>query len=100
MGVISRYYGKKILYQLMSHQDIDKMLTKYLPANTLRSVQDVVDNLRQKVCISVVIEITAWMESSNGLLDRTSLVHVQSILRSNQISFWALLPHVISICAG
>ncbi|XP_071081417.1 TOG array regulator of axonemal microtubules protein 1-like isoform X4 [Haliotis cracherodii] len=44
----TRYYGKKILYQLMSHQDIDKMLTKYLPANTLRSVQDVVDNLRQK----------------------------------------------------
>ncbi|GFR83234.1 protein FAM179B-like [Elysia marginata] len=44
----TRYYGRKILYILMSHQDFDKMLTKYLPANTLRNIQDIVDNLKQK----------------------------------------------------
>ncbi|KAK3737948.1 hypothetical protein RRG08_028572 [Elysia crispata] len=44
----TRYYGRKILYILMSHQDFDRMLTKYLPANTLRNIQDIVDNLKQK----------------------------------------------------
>ncbi|CAL1537741.1 unnamed protein product [Lymnaea stagnalis] len=44
----TRYYGRKILYMLISHQDFDRMLTKYLPANTLRNTQDVVDNLKQR----------------------------------------------------
>lgn len=44
----TRYYGRKILWLLMSHQDFDRMLTKYLPANTLRNIQDVVENLKHK----------------------------------------------------
>ncbi|XP_035828901.1 TOG array regulator of axonemal microtubules protein 1 [Aplysia californica] len=44
----TRYYGRSILYKLMSHQDFDRMLTKYLPANTLRNIQDIVDTLKQK----------------------------------------------------
>ncbi|KAK7488657.1 hypothetical protein BaRGS_00020110 [Batillaria attramentaria] len=44
----TRYYGRKILWLLMSHQDFDRMLTKYLPANTLRSIQDVVESLKNK----------------------------------------------------
>ncbi|XP_076441832.1 TOG array regulator of axonemal microtubules protein 1-like isoform X3 [Babylonia areolata] len=44
----TRYYGRKILFQLMSHPDFDRMLTKYLPANTLRNIQDVVENLKNK----------------------------------------------------
>lgn len=46
-----RYYGRKIFYMLMAHQDFDRMLSKYVPANSLRNVQDIVDNLRQKVMI-------------------------------------------------
>ncbi|XP_013416093.1 TOG array regulator of axonemal microtubules protein 1 [Lingula anatina] len=44
----TRYNARKILYMLMSHQDFDKCLTKYLPQNTLRNIQEVVDNVRQK----------------------------------------------------
>ncbi|XP_070179404.1 TOG array regulator of axonemal microtubules protein 1-like isoform X2 [Littorina saxatilis] len=44
----TRYNGRKILYLLMSHGDFDRMLTKYLPANTLRNIQDVVENLKNK----------------------------------------------------
>ena len=33
----------------MSHQEFDRMLTKDLPANTLRNLQDVVENLKSKV---------------------------------------------------
>lgn len=35
----------------MAHQDFDRMLSKYVPANSLRNIQDIVDNLRQKVMI-------------------------------------------------
>ncbi|XP_076464551.1 TOG array regulator of axonemal microtubules protein 1-like isoform X2 [Babylonia areolata] len=44
----TRYYGRKILWLLMSHQDLERMLAKYLPANTLRNIQDVVESLRNK----------------------------------------------------
>ena len=33
----------------MSHQEFDRMLTKYLPSNTLRNIQDVVESLKSKV---------------------------------------------------
>uniref|UniRef100_A0A2C9KUR5 TOG domain-containing protein n=1 Tax=Biomphalaria glabrata TaxID=6526 RepID=A0A2C9KUR5_BIOGL len=42
------YYGRKILHMLMSHPEFEKMLSKHLPGNLLRNVQDVVDNLKQK----------------------------------------------------
>ncbi|KAI8785321.1 TOG array regulator of axonemal microtubules protein 1 [Biomphalaria glabrata] len=44
----TRYYGRKILHMLMSHPEFEKMLSKHLPGNLLRNVQDVVDNLKQK----------------------------------------------------
>lgn len=46
---LCRYNGRKILWLLMSHQEFDRMLTKYLPANTLRNIQDVVESLKSKV---------------------------------------------------
>ena len=45
---IFRYYGRKMLYQMMGHEDFDKMVSRYVPANCLRSVQDTVENLRKK----------------------------------------------------
>ena len=33
----------------MAHQDFDKMLSKHLPANTLRNIKDIVENLKAKV---------------------------------------------------
>ncbi|KAL8617594.1 hypothetical protein ACOMHN_033140 [Nucella lapillus] len=44
----TRYYGRKILHLLMPHQDFSRMLTRHLPPNTLRNVQDVVDSLKNK----------------------------------------------------
>lgn len=45
----TRYYGRKILWLLMSHPDFDRSLTKYLPANTLRNMQEIVESLKSKV---------------------------------------------------
>ncbi|KAK3093087.1 hypothetical protein FSP39_010926 [Pinctada imbricata] len=44
----TRYNGRKILSLLMSHPDFDKMLSKHLPANTLRNIKDIVENLKAK----------------------------------------------------
>ncbi|XP_060604467.1 TOG array regulator of axonemal microtubules protein 1-like isoform X6 [Ruditapes philippinarum] len=44
----TRYYGRKMLYNLMTHQDFDKMLAKHLPNNTLRNVKEIVESLRIK----------------------------------------------------
>jgi hypothetical protein len=34
---------------LMNHEDFDRMVTKHVAANTLRNVQDKLDNLKKKV---------------------------------------------------
>lgn len=44
----TRFYGRKMLHMLMTHQDFDKMLAKHLPSNTLRSVKEVVEQLKIK----------------------------------------------------
>ncbi|XP_074645320.1 TOG array regulator of axonemal microtubules protein 1-like isoform X2 [Tubulanus polymorphus] len=44
----TRYYGRRIFYMLMSHQDFNKMLNKHVQGPTLRNVQDVIENLRTK----------------------------------------------------
>ncbi|KAL4238308.1 hypothetical protein ACF0H5_003020 [Mactra antiquata] len=44
----TRWYGRKMLHLLMTHQDFDKMLSKHLPANTLRNVKDLVESLKVK----------------------------------------------------
>ncbi|CAH1262478.1 TOG array regulator of axonemal microtubules protein 1-like isoform X2 [Branchiostoma lanceolatum] len=43
-----RYYGKKILYQLMSHEDFDKLLVKHVAPKHLKDVQNKVEELRQR----------------------------------------------------
>ena len=49
-----RYNGRQILYLLMTHQDFDKMLSKHLPANTLRNIRDIVETLKVKVRYIVI----------------------------------------------
>ncbi|XP_056020659.1 TOG array regulator of axonemal microtubules protein 1-like isoform X15 [Ostrea edulis] len=44
----TRYNGRRILSILMAHQDFDKMLSKHLPTNTLRNIQDIVEGLKTK----------------------------------------------------
>lgn len=48
-----RYNGRKILYILMAHQDFDKMLSKHLPSNTLRNIQEIVEGLKTKVYLTL-----------------------------------------------
>ena len=47
--VVSRYYAQKIFFLLMSHEDFDKMMHKYVPSQTLRDIQDKLDTLKKKV---------------------------------------------------
>ncbi|KFV73321.1 Protein FAM179B, partial [Struthio camelus australis] len=43
-----RYYGRKMLFSMMTHPDFDKMLEKYVPAKDLPYIKESVSNLRQK----------------------------------------------------
>uniref|UniRef100_A0ABM5FCC8 TOG array regulator of axonemal microtubules protein 1 isoform X5 n=1 Tax=Pogona vitticeps TaxID=103695 RepID=A0ABM5FCC8_9SAUR len=44
----TRYYGRKMLYTLMTHADFDKMLEKYVLPKDLPYVKETVGSLRQK----------------------------------------------------
>uniref|UniRef100_H9G8D4 TOG array regulator of axonemal microtubules 1 n=1 Tax=Anolis carolinensis TaxID=28377 RepID=H9G8D4_ANOCA len=44
----TRYYGRKMLFTLMTHGDFDKMLEKYVPPKDLPYIKETVSNLRQK----------------------------------------------------
>lgn len=45
-----RYYGRKMLFCMMTHPDFDKTLEKYVPAKDLPYIKEFVNNLHQKVC--------------------------------------------------
>ncbi|XP_019412149.1 PREDICTED: crescerin-1 isoform X1 [Crocodylus porosus] len=44
----TRYYGRKMLFSLMTHPDFDRMLEKYVPSKDLPYIKESVSNLRQK----------------------------------------------------
>ncbi|XP_010214817.1 PREDICTED: protein FAM179B [Tinamus guttatus] len=44
----TRYYGRKMLFSMMTHPDFDKMLEKCVPAKDLPYIKESVNNLRQK----------------------------------------------------
>ncbi|XP_028606214.2 TOG array regulator of axonemal microtubules protein 1 isoform X1 [Podarcis muralis] len=44
----TRYYGRKMLFTLMTHADFDKMLEKYVLPKDLPYVKETVSSLRQK----------------------------------------------------
>ncbi|XP_041069813.1 TOG array regulator of axonemal microtubules protein 1 isoform X1 [Carcharodon carcharias] len=44
----TRYYGRKMLFIMMSHHDFDKVLEKHLPPRDLPYIRDTVNTLRQK----------------------------------------------------
>uniref|UniRef100_A0A8D0GG83 TOG array regulator of axonemal microtubules 1 n=1 Tax=Sphenodon punctatus TaxID=8508 RepID=A0A8D0GG83_SPHPU len=43
-----RYYGRKMLFTLMTHPDFDRMLEKYVPSKDLPYIKETVGSLRQK----------------------------------------------------
>uniref|UniRef100_A0A8V0Z769 TOG array regulator of axonemal microtubules 1 n=1 Tax=Gallus gallus TaxID=9031 RepID=A0A8V0Z769_CHICK len=43
-----RYYGRKMLFCMMTHPDFDKTLEKYVPAKDLPYIKEFVNNLHQK----------------------------------------------------
>uniref|UniRef100_A0A674IL46 TOG array regulator of axonemal microtubules 1 n=1 Tax=Terrapene triunguis TaxID=2587831 RepID=A0A674IL46_9SAUR len=43
-----RYYGRKMLFSMMTHPDFDKMLEKYVPSKDLPYIKESVSSLRQK----------------------------------------------------
>ena len=45
----ARYHGRRILSFLMNDTEFDKLLLKAVPSTNLRPVQDIVENLRNKV---------------------------------------------------
>uniref|UniRef100_A0A8C0FD67 TOG array regulator of axonemal microtubules 1 n=1 Tax=Bubo bubo TaxID=30461 RepID=A0A8C0FD67_BUBBB len=44
----TRYYGRKMLFSMMTHPDFDKMLEKYVPTKDLPYIKESVSNLREK----------------------------------------------------
>ncbi|XP_074852240.1 TOG array regulator of axonemal microtubules protein 1 isoform X2 [Carettochelys insculpta] len=44
----TRYYGRKMLFNMMTHPDFDKMLEKYVPSKDLPYIKESVSSLRQK----------------------------------------------------
>lgn len=44
----TRYYGRKMLFCMMTHPDFDKTLEKYVPAKDLPYIKEFVNNLHQK----------------------------------------------------
>ncbi|XP_061854816.1 TOG array regulator of axonemal microtubules protein 1 [Colius striatus] len=44
----TRYYGRKMLFNMMTHSDFDKALEKYVPSKDLTYMMKCVNNLREK----------------------------------------------------
>ncbi|KAM6069182.1 TOG array regulator of axonemal microtubules protein 1 isoform 2-T2 [Theristicus caerulescens] len=44
----TRYYGRKMLFSMMTHPDFDKTLEKYVPTKDLSYLKECVSNLREK----------------------------------------------------
>ncbi|KAM6444553.1 TOG array regulator of axonemal microtubules protein 1 [Rhynochetos jubatus] len=44
----TRYYGRKMLFSMMTHPDFDRTLEKYVPAKDLPYIKESVSNLRDK----------------------------------------------------
>uniref|UniRef100_A0A8B9NJW9 TOG array regulator of axonemal microtubules 1 n=1 Tax=Accipiter nisus TaxID=211598 RepID=A0A8B9NJW9_9AVES len=44
----TRYYGRKMLFSMMTHPDFDRMLEKYVPTKDLPYIKESVSNLREK----------------------------------------------------
>ncbi|XP_009471039.1 PREDICTED: protein FAM179B, partial [Nipponia nippon] len=44
----TRYYGRKMLFSMMTHPDFDKMLEKYVPTKDLSYLKECVSSLREK----------------------------------------------------
>eukprot|EP00794_Sanderia_malayensis_P020059 gene20059-22028_t len=44
----TRHYGRCILYLMINHPELDKLLEKHLPKTHLRPVKDIVENIKMK----------------------------------------------------
>ncbi|XP_038612218.1 TOG array regulator of axonemal microtubules protein 1 [Tachyglossus aculeatus] len=69
----TRYYGRKMLFFLMSHSNFDKMLEKHVPSKDLPYIKDSVKNLRQKGLGEMPLETPSakGRRSNTGSVGRT-----------------------------
>ena len=44
-----RWYGRKIFHMLMSHDEFDRLLVKYLNETTRKNIKEILDTIRVKV---------------------------------------------------
>ncbi|OWK51851.1 Protein FAM179B [Lonchura striata] len=44
----TRYYGRRMLFSMLAHPDLDKILEKFVPAKDLPYIKETVDSLREK----------------------------------------------------
>lgn len=44
-----RWYGRKIFHMLMSHDEFDRMLVKYLNEKSRKNIKEILDTIRVKV---------------------------------------------------
>ena len=44
-----RWYGRKIFHMLMSHDEFDRLLVRYLNETTRKNIKEILDTIRVKV---------------------------------------------------
>ena len=52
-ALFHRYYGRCILFLMIEHPDLDRLIEKHLPKANVRPAKDIVENLKSKVCCSL-----------------------------------------------
>ena len=65
-----RWYGRKIFHMLMSHDEFDRLLVRYLNETTRKNIKEILDTIRVKVIIlqpNTIFNLTIRMSSSNSI---------------------------------
>ncbi len=47
--IVLSWYGRKIFHMLMSHDEFDKLLVKYLNEKTRKNIKEILDTIKVKV---------------------------------------------------
>lgn len=97
-----RYYGRKMLFTLMTHADFDKMLEKYVLPKDLHYVKETVNSLRQKVLHNALLRCHVCINTKQGgwliwdpLMNWTLLVRLvllASVSKRAKLLFWKMVP--------
>ncbi|GAB6029733.1 hypothetical protein CHUAL_005452 [Chamberlinius hualienensis] len=58
---MTRYYGRKIFFMLLPHPEFDRTVRQYVPSNTVRNIQDILEGLKTKGIGSMPTDLSSSM---------------------------------------